>query len=136
MHPITVYSFGYLHPMPEDLPPFDITVDLRRLLADPAHRPEGDMLDMTGLDATVEDFVLKTPGALDLRWGIYRMARDLHEFKPVHLGIGCAGGRHRSVATAEAVRALLTSASVQDVTVQHLHVHLPRVIRQETDANR
>lgn len=39
MHPITILSFGYLHPWPEDAPLPDITVDLRRRDSSPPPRP-------------------------------------------------------------------------------------------------
>ena len=57
MHPITVYSFGYLHPWPEGVPrpSEEDTHDLRELLADPAHVPGEDMRDRTGLDLDVAD---------------------------------------------------------------------------------
>lgn len=88
---ITIRSQGYLHSLPADLAPADITLDLRRLLADPAHVPDGTMLDMTGLDPAVRTFVFATPGALDLVDQL-----------------GAAG---------------------YGVTLDHLHVHLLRVIK-------
>jgi UPF0042 nucleotide-binding protein len=129
MHPITVYSFGYLHPMPADVPLFDITVDLRRLLADPAHRPEGDMLDMTGMDDAVREFVFATPGSRGVLFAAMRMVRDAARYKPVSVAFGCAGGRHRSVVLASELYLLLPEAT--DLKVRHLHVHLPRVIRHQ-----
>ena len=127
MYPITILSFGYLHGEP---PKADITVDLRELLADPAHRPEGDMLDMTGLDAAVSDFVFRTRGAGTLVDDLYRLVVGLAQVKPVRLALGCAGGRHRSTAIAQALCDAMTSGDVE-AEVLHLHVHLPRVIRNE-----
>ena len=129
MHPITVLSFGYLHPWPKDEPNADIVLDLRRLLADPAHRPEGNMLDMTGLDPRVENFVFATPGAYLLVHTAFNLAVTAAQLKPVTVAFGCAGGRHRSVACAEKVAWLLQGAG-QKTTPRHLHVHLPRVIHQ------
>lgn len=129
MYPITVLSFGYLHPWPEDAPEPDITVDLRRLLADPAHRPEGDMLDMTGLDRDVANFVFRTPGAYTLVHNVMNVASAAAQMKPVVVSFGCAGGRHRSVACAEKLAWLLAGAG-HETTPRHLHVHLPRVIRK------
>lgn len=125
MHAINILSFGYLH---GDPPKADITIDLRELLSDPAHRPQGDMLDMTGLDEEVASFVFATPGAHKLINNLFRLVRDASEIKPIKLAIGCAGGRHRSVALVEEMQLLLYSAG-QDVEHEHLHVHLPRVIK-------
>lgn len=124
MHPITILSFGYLHPWPQDAPDPDITVDLRRLLNDPARALNGAMLDSTGLDREVRRFVFNTPGARRLALNISDMATEMAMVKPVVLAFGCAGGRHRSVALAQYVADVSGYA-----TVQHLHVHLPRVIR-------
>lgn len=129
MHPITILSFGYLHPWPEDAPTPDITVDLRRLLADPAHRPEGDMLDMTGLDEEVSKFVFATRGARALLFNALRTVQDAARFAPTTVAFGCAGGRHRSVALAAEVATRLYIAGYE-VSMEHLHVHLPRVIHQ------
>lgn len=129
MHPITILSFGYLHPWPQDAPDPDITVDLRRLLADPAHRPEGDMLDMTGLDAAVRDFVWRTDGAHEIYYGVMNVVFSMACFKPVTVAFGCAGGRHRSVVFASEMAREFGETHGITASVEHLHVHLPRVIR-------
>jgi RNase adaptor protein for sRNA GlmZ degradation len=125
---ITIRSFGYLHDIQTDLAPADITIDLRRLLADPAHFPDGSMLDLTGLDPAVRDFVFATPGALDLLHHLSGLVQAMDAIKPTIVDLGCAGGRHRSVALAAALADQLDAADY-DVSVHHLHVHLPRVIR-------
>lgn len=125
---ITIRSFGYLHDKPTDLPPADITIDLRRLLADPAHVPDGSMLDLTGLDPAVQAFVFATPGALDVLRHVIGLVQSMDALKPTVADFGCAGGRHRSVALAAALADELDAADY-DVSVQHLHVHLPRIIR-------
>lgn len=125
MYEINIKSFGYLHAEP---PKADVTIDLRELLSDPAHRPEGDMLDMTGLDQDVIGFVFKTPGAYVLAHSLFNLIDHAAHIKPITLAIGCAGGRHRSVALATKVSWLLKMAG-HDVKLQHLHVHIPRVIK-------
>lgn len=125
---VTVLSFGYLHPRPSDLAAVDVTLDVRRLLADPAHVPDGDMLDMDGRDPAVRTFVFRTPGALDLLDHTRRLVQTMAAVKPVTVAFGCAGGRHRSVVLAGALHAQL-SAEGMGVTLRHLHVHLPRVIK-------
>lgn len=134
MHPITVYSFGYLHPWPEGVekPSKEDTYDLRERLADPAHVPSGAMLDMTGLDEEVRMFVFTTEGAPELFYKILDEARAKALDEPVTVAFGCAGGRHRSVAMAQELHYWLGTYGHQ-ATVHHLHVHLPRVIRQETE---
>ncbi len=125
MHNVKVLSFGYLHDTP---PKADITIDLRELLSDPAHRPQGDMLDMTGLDKEVADFVFATPGASMLIHAIFSLVAAAAQIKPITIAIGCAGGRHRSVAFAEKIQWLI-SATNNKVELEHLHIHLPRVIK-------
>jgi len=125
MHKITVLSFGYLHDQP---PRADITIDLREMLSDPAHRPQGDMLDMTGLDPDVADFVFATPGAHLLIHPIFTLLVASALLKPTTLAIGCAGGRHRSVAIAERIH-WLTKSTNNKAEIHHLHIHLPRVIK-------
>lgn len=126
MHPVKVLSFGYLHgPAPTaTIPPFD----LRRALFDPAHVPSGDLLDLTGLHVAVRRFVFGTPGALDILADAKAQTLAKAADGPVTVAFGCAGGRHRSVALAQALHDQLTAAGVP-VLVQHLHVHLPRVIK-------
>lgn len=131
MHPITILSFGYLHPWPEDVPrPADEDIhDLRELVADPAHVPDEDMRDRTGLDLDVADFVFATKGANDLLYKVLDETKARALDGPVTLAFGCAGGRHRSVALAEELNKWLGEVYGYASTVRHLHVHLPRVIR-------
>lgn len=129
MYPITILSFGYLH---GKSPKADIVVDLRELLADPAHRPEGEMLDMTGMDAAVLDFVFRTPGAIELYYDILRTVTNIACLKPVTVAFGCAGGRHRSVAFASEFEREVEATHGMSATARHLHVHLPRVIHQQS----
>lgn len=128
MNDIKILSFGYLHGEP---PKADITIDLRELLSDPAHRPQGDMLDMTGLDKEVEEFVFATFGAYALLHTISNTVIGLSHIKPVTLAIGCAGGRHRSVVFAEKISELINGVG-WTIKPQHLHIDLPRVVRSKT----
>ncbi|WP_234440653.1 RNase adapter RapZ [Streptomyces rimosus] len=44
------------------------------------------------------------------------------------IAIGCAGGRHRASGLAELLARALREHG-RDVEVEHLHVHLPRVLK-------
>jgi RNase adaptor protein for sRNA GlmZ degradation len=125
---VLIVTRGFLYQLPAGLLPADLTFDLRRYLSDPAHRPEGDMLDMTGLDPAVRAFVLATPGAAEFLEDavplVHRMAR--RRFVVVH--VGCAGGKHRASAVGRELGVLLTELGLR-VAVRHLHVHRPRIIR-------
>lgn len=134
MYPITILSFGYLHQWPQDepRPATKDTYDLRDLLADPAHVPGEDMRDRTGLDLDVADFVFATKGASDLLYTVLDEARTKALDEPVVVAFGCAGGRHRSVAMAEELHKWLGEVYGYEVSVEHLHAHLPRVIHQQS----
>lgn len=128
-NPITVISFGYLHDAP---PTADVTLDLRDYLSDPAHVPGGRMLDMRGdEDQEVRDFVFATPGALELLDDTARLASRMAQVKPVVVAFGCKGGKHRAAALAAALGEQLAAAGCDVEMVEHLHAHLPRVIRGE-----
>lgn len=125
---VTIITRGHLHPLPADCPEPDIEFDLRRLLSDPAHRPEGDMLDKTGLDEKVRQFVLDTPGARDLIGTAVPMIYMLAQIKHVTVMTGCAGGKHRAAAIGQELATQLEAFGLR-VKVVHLHMDLPRVIR-------
>lgn len=86
------------------------------------------MLDMTGLDKSVEEFVFATQGAYVILHAVCNLVSISALLKPTVLAIGCSGGRHRSVAFAERINWMLHHAGY-DVALMHLHVHLPRVIK-------
>ena len=125
---VLVLTRGFLHRLPAGLVPADVVFDLRRHLADPAHRPQGDMLDQSGLQPAVRDFVLATRGAGQLLESAVPLVQTMAAVKPVVVMVGCAGGKHRAPAIgAELARRLRDRGLV--VAVRHLHAHLPRVIR-------
>lgn len=124
-HAVRLVSFGYLH---QPVPPTDadLVVDVRRYLHDPASAR--DVLNRDGRDHVVQDIVLGTPGAAAT---VQTLIRYVEAFPTRHdcvIAIGCAGGRHRSVALVELL-AVAVRATGQPVDVTHLHVHLPRVLR-------
>ncbi|MBK6796608.1 MAG: RNase adapter RapZ [Acidobacteria bacterium] len=100
---ITVVSFGFKHGVPLDV---DLLFDVR-FLPNPHFVPE--LKELTGNDAPVIEFLDKTPEAhetIDRFNGLldYLMPMYQREGKSyVTVGIGCTGGKHRSVAVANAL---------------------------------
>ena len=100
---ITVTSFGFKYGVPLDA---DNMIDVR-FLANPYWVSE--LRHLTGHDKEVSDYVLSLPGAedfvekyADLLAAIMKgYARELKPF--VNIAVGCTGGKHRSVAMAEAI---------------------------------
>lgn len=127
-HGVSIITRGHLHPLPADCPEPDISFDLRRLLSDPAHRPEGDMLDLTGLDEVVRQFVLNTPGARDLVATAVPLIFSMARFKQVVVMVGCAGGKHRAASVGQEISDQLQHYGLR-VNVLHLHKDLPRVVK-------
>ena len=100
---VNFLSFGFKHGIPLDC---DLIVDVR-FLRNP-HFVE-DLRDQDGRDAPVRDYVFSTPEAEDF---VARYADLLQFLLPkyqaegkayLNIGIGCTGGKHRSVAIAEAL---------------------------------
>lgn len=121
---VNVISFGFRHGTPASV---ELLFDVRFLpnpYFDEILRPG------SGLEGAVSDYVL----ANDRGTGFLDRLRDFvtyllpfydEEGKAyVTVGIGCTGGRHRSVAVAEAVAAYLRSRG-RDVTVTHRDVEKP-----------
>jgi UPF0042 nucleotide-binding protein len=102
-----VMSFGYTYGLPTDV---DLVIDCR-FLPNP-HWVE-DLRPLTGLQEEVRDFVLGQPAAsaflerLDDLLELLLPAYVAEGKSYLSLAFGCTGGRHRSVAIAEAVAGLL-----------------------------
>ncbi|MCU1645221.1 MAG: RNase adapter RapZ [Nocardia sp.] len=104
---LTIQSFGFKYGVPLDA---DMVLDLR-FLPNPHWVPE--LREQTGQDAAVSEYVLSRPGAQDYL-GTGRHLIDLttegyrQEGKRyMTVAVGCTGGKHRSVAIAEALGELL-----------------------------
>ena len=113
----TVMSFGFKYGIPLDA---DIVLDMR-FLPNPHWVPE--LRPQTGLDADVSSYVLSLPEAKQF------LDRLVPTLEPVLSGyqregktyvtiaIGCTGGKHRSVATAEELARRLAGLGVAPRTV-------------------
>lgn len=115
---VNIVTFGFKNGLPKDA---DFVADVRFL-----HNPHWvpHLRPLTGLDADVSEYVLASEGAeefldryADLLTGVLRLYRA-HDKHSVTIAVGCTGGRHRSVAMAEALAARLRDA---DVAVRVTH---------------
>lgn len=120
----TVSSFGFKYGPPVEA---DWVVDAR-FLRNPFWEPE--LRPLTGLDAPVHSFVWDQPQAREfverlsalLTWTLER-ASDAGRTR-LHLGVGCTGGRHRSVVLACEIAARLRAEGVP-VVLRHRDVDRP-----------
>lgn len=98
---VTLLSFGFKHGVP---PGVDLLFDVR-FLPNPHFVPE--LRDRTGRDPQVIEFLRAQPDTMEtiahlenlLRFLLPRYRREGRSY--VTIGIGCTGGRHRSVMIAE-----------------------------------
>ncbi|MFT4200691.1 RNase adapter RapZ [Gordonia sp. (in: high G+C Gram-positive bacteria)] len=107
---VSIQSFGFKYGLPIDS---DLVTDVR-FLPNPYWIPE--LRDHDGTEAPVRDYVLGREGADEfarLYVDIIRLVADgyLREGKRyMSVGIGCTGGKHRSVAMAEELARRLAQA--------------------------
>lgn len=121
---IRLISFGYLHVTNGKLPAADRVEDVRDRLRDPARAR--DILDLDGLNPRVQQVVIGTPGAREL---LAELADDASRVNgPRSIAIGCAGGRHRAAGLIELLAQEMRNRGHR-VDVTHMHVHLPRVLK-------
>jgi UPF0042 nucleotide-binding protein len=108
----SVVSFGFKYGLPLDV---DMVLDCR-FLPNPFWEPE--LRPLSGIDEPVRDFVLGQDAAAEF---LGRLQPLLETLVPAYsregkaylsLAFGCTGGRHRSVAIAEAVGAMLAGMGV------------------------
>lgn len=112
----SVVSFGFKHGAPRDV---DLLFDVRFL---PNPHWQQDLRPLTGRDAPVRDYVLGQPDAVEflerveglLEFLIPRFQAEGKSY--VSIGIGCTGGRHRSVALTEELGRWLTDGGYRAIT--------------------
>jgi len=115
---LTIVSFGFKYGLPLDA---DLVVDMR-FLPNPHWIPE--LRDHTGLEREVSDYVLSQEGAEEFMTRyveLFRLASAGYQRegkKYLTLAVGCTGGKHRSVATAEELARRLAGDELA-VTVVH-----------------
>lgn len=118
---IRVLSFGFKRGIPLDA---DFVFDCR-FLPNPHYIPE--LKPLTGVDATIKEFVLRDSTSTQYLDMIHQMVEFviplcIKEGKTqLVVAIGCTGGRHRSVVMAEALRDKLV-VNRHRVVVEHRHI--------------
>lgn len=116
---VTLQSFGFKNGAPADA---DVVFDVR-FLKNPHFVPT--LRPLTGLDGKVSRYVLREPAAqkfLTLTTSLLKflLPQYIAEGKAyLTIAIGCTGGRHRSVATAEALGKALARVRGVQIRVRH-----------------
>jgi UPF0042 nucleotide-binding protein len=116
---VTVESFGFKYGLPMDA---DMVMDVRFL---PNPHWVDHLRPQTGQAPAVRDYVLAQPGATEflrtyhqlLKLVVHGYLREGKRYMTV--AIGCTGGKHRSVAIAEALAGLLGDNPQLSVRVLH-----------------
>ncbi|HEX2232161.1 MAG TPA: RNase adapter RapZ, partial [Thermoleophilaceae bacterium] len=122
---VTFLTFGFKHGSPGDA---DLTFDVRFL---PNPHYESELRELTGMDREVVDYVNNSDGLADFYDRLiplldYLLPAYEQEGK-AHLtvGIGCTGGRHRSVVIAEHLARHYAGRSDLLIDVVHRDVDKP-----------
>jgi len=115
---VAVTSFGFKHGVPRVV---DLLFDVRFL---PNPHWDAELRPLTGLDTRVREYVLAhedTASFLDRAHSLLEFLLPRYEKEKksyLTVGIGCTGGRHRSVVLAEELAAWLSGRDVE-VSVRH-----------------
>jgi UPF0042 nucleotide-binding protein len=124
---VTFLSYGFKHGAPRDA---DLAFDVRFL---PNPHYEEELRDQTGLDPEVVDYVESSDGLGDFYDRLlplldYLLPAYVREGKAhLTIGVGCTGGRHRSVVVAEHLARVYGERREYMVDVVHRDVDkLPR----------
>ena len=122
---VTFLTFGFKHGTPRDA---DLTFDVRFL---PNPHYEAELRELTGQDEAVRRYVEESDGIgdfyerltplLDYLLPAYEQEGKAH----LTVGIGCTGGRHRSVVIAEHLADVYAARGDLLVDVVHRDVDKP-----------
>lgn len=110
---VSVMSFGFKHGLPLDV---DSVFDVRFI---PNPHYDEALRPLSGLDDAVRNFVLSQPATKDFLDRVEGLFESLipayrNEGKSyLTIAVGCTGGRHRSVAIAEALSLRLENRGIQ-----------------------
>ena len=110
-------SFGFKYGVPLDA---DFVFDMR-FLPNPYWVP--GLRSHTGRETQVSEYVLSQPGATEFLDGVDMLLEPViagylrENRRYVTLAVGCTGGKHRSVAVAEALATRLASPDVATFVV-------------------
>jgi UPF0042 nucleotide-binding protein len=116
---VTVLSFGFKYGLPADA---DLVADVR-FLPNPFWNPE--LRSKTGLDTEVSDYVLAQEGAREFIDAYGRALSPVlagyqrENKRHATIAVGCTGGKHRSIAVAEELAAVLRGFPGVAVSVKH-----------------
>lgn len=119
---INVLSFGYKYGIPVDA---DLLLDCR-FIPNPHWIPE--LRPKNGLDAAVRDQVLSSDGVTEFVSDYVALVQKMAEGylregkKFVTLAVGCTGGKHRSVAIAQAIASKL-NATISETAIEAHALH-------------
>jgi UPF0042 nucleotide-binding protein len=122
---VTFLTFGFKHGTPRDA---DLTFDVRFL---PNPHYEAHLRELTGLDDPVVEYVESSDGIGDFYAHLtplldYLLPKYEQEGKAhLTIGIGCTGGRHRSVVIAEHLARVYAARGDLLVDVVHRDVQKP-----------
>lgn len=115
---VNVLSFGFKHGLPSEC---DLVFDVR-FLRNPYH--ERSLRHLSGLDAEVREYVIRSENGTEfldrlrsfLEFCLPNYAKEGKSY--LTIGIGCTGGRHRSVMIGEEIASWVRSWNFP-VTVRH-----------------
>src|SRR5919199_1293308 len=122
---VTFLTYGFKHGAPRDA---DLLFDVRFL---PNPHYEHELRELTGLDDAVVDYVERSDGIGEFYANLiplldYLLPSYLREGKAhLTIGIGCTGGRHRSVVIAERLAREYAERGDYMVEVVHRDVDKP-----------
>src|SRR4051812_24827205 len=122
---VTFLTYGFKHGTPRDA---DLLFDVRFL---PNPHYEKELRDLTGLDERVHDYVENSDGLNDFYERLiplldYLLPSYVREGKAhLTIGVGCTGGRHRSVVIAEHLAEIYAEREGYLVDVVHRDIDKP-----------